>query len=107
MSPTNYTTMVPSSTSHEKARHSTRAYLGKFYKYPLKLSNNQAKLSKQSLTAHAAIRIVLLTLQGCTATHTHTHQLLPGSGTLQAGTGEDVATKHRPQLCSSTESHLS
>src|SRR3954466_591996 len=35
-----------------------------------KLSNNQAKLSKQSITADAAIRIVLLTLQGCTATHT-------------------------------------
>src|SRR3954466_14223420 len=35
-----------------------------------KVSNNQAKLSKQSLTADAAIRIVLLTLQGCTATHT-------------------------------------
>src|SRR4051812_17685619 len=35
-----------------------------------KLSIDQAKLSKQSITADAAIRIVLLTLQGCTATHT-------------------------------------
>src|SRR3954452_88000 len=32
----------------------------------LKLSNNQAKLSKQSITAETAIRIVLLTLKGCT-----------------------------------------
>src|SRR3954462_8378848 len=31
-----------------------------------KLSNNQAKLSKHSITADTAIRIVLLTLQGCT-----------------------------------------
>src|SRR3954464_12627751 len=43
-----------------------------FISIRLKLSNNQAKLSKQSLTADAAIRIVLLTLQGYTATHTHT-----------------------------------
>ena len=28
--PNNYTTMVPSSTSHEKARHITHAYLGNF-----------------------------------------------------------------------------
>src|SRR3954469_15542445 len=28
--PNNYTTMVPSSTSHERARHSTHTYLGKF-----------------------------------------------------------------------------
>src|SRR3954471_17107424 len=65
--------MVTSSTSPRGAHHSTHAYLGKFYKYPLKLSNNQAKLSKQSITEDAAIRIVLLTLQGCTATHTCHH----------------------------------
>src|SRR3954466_7340532 len=56
--PNNYTTMVPLSTSHEKARHNTHAYLGKFYKYPFKLFDNQAKLSKQSITADTAIRIV-------------------------------------------------
>src|SRR3982750_4700430 len=38
-----------------------------------KLSNNQAKLSKQSITADTTIRIVLLTLQGCTTTHTCHH----------------------------------
>src|SRR3954470_9939820 len=41
-----------------------------FISIQFKLSNNQAKLSKQSITADAAIRIVLLTLQGCTTTHT-------------------------------------
>src|ERR1044072_5089027 len=39
-----------------------------------KLSNNQAKLSKQSITADTTIRIVLLTLQGCT-TFTHMSSL--------------------------------
>src|ERR1043165_6926314 len=39
-----------------------------------KLSNNQAKLSKQSITANTTIRIVLLTLQGCT-TFTHMSSL--------------------------------
>ena len=53
--PNNYTTMVPLSTSHEKACHSTHAYRGKFYKYPFKLSNNQAKLSKKSITVDTAI----------------------------------------------------
>ena len=38
-----------------------------------KLSNNEAKLSKQSITADTAIRIVLLTLQGCT---TFTHMII-------------------------------
>src|SRR4051812_40303128 len=38
-----------------------------------KLSNNQDKLSKQSITADTAIRIVLLTLQGCT---TFTHMII-------------------------------
>src|SRR4051812_46619501 len=37
------------------------------------LSNNQAKLSKQSITADTTIRIVLLTLQGCT---TFTHMII-------------------------------
>src|ERR1041384_4865120 len=50
--------------------------LASFIGIQFKLSNNQAKLSKQSLTADAAIRIVLLTLQGCTATHT-CHPLPP------------------------------
>src|SRR4051812_36341688 len=35
------------------------------------------------------------------------HQLPPGSGNLQAGTGEDVATTLRPQLRSNPESRLS
>src|ERR1041385_8070930 len=99
--------MVTSSTSPREAHHSTHAYLASFRSIQFKLSNNRAQLSKQSLTADAAIRIVLLTLQGCTATHTHTHQLPPGSGTLQAGTGEDVVTTLRPQLRSSPESRLS
>src|SRR3954463_14836429 len=38
-----------------------------------KLSNNQAKLSKKSITVDTAIRIVLLTLQGCT---TFTHMII-------------------------------
>src|SRR3954469_4963667 len=37
-----------------------------FRSIQFKLSNNQAKLSKKSITADTAIRIVLLTLQGCT-----------------------------------------
>src|SRR3954469_971168 len=53
--------------------------LASFRSIRFKLSNNQAKHSKQSITAETAIRIVLLTLQGCTTTHTH-HQLLPGDG---------------------------
>src|SRR4051812_40394143 len=88
--PNNYTTMVPLSTSHEKARHSTHAYLGKFYKYPFKLSNNQAKLSKHSITADTAIRIVLLTLQGCT---TFTHMTISYHLCTRhhsRGVGEDV-----------------
>src|ERR1041385_1956252 len=46
--------------------------LASFISIQFKLSNNQAKLSKQSITADTAIRIVLLTLQGCSATHTWT-----------------------------------
>src|SRR4051812_106329 len=71
--PNNYTTMVPLSTSHEKSRHRTHDYLGKFPKYPFRLSNNQAKLSKQSITTDTALLIVLLTLQGCT---TFTHMII-------------------------------
>src|SRR3954468_11255494 len=44
-----------------------------FISIQFKLSNNQAKLSKQSITADTAIRIVLLTLQGCT---TFTHMII-------------------------------
>src|SRR3954466_11095411 len=40
-----------------------------------KLSNNQAKISKQSITADTAIRIALLTLHGCT-TFTHVSSLI-------------------------------
>src|ERR1043165_8314134 len=48
--------------------------LASFRSIRFKLSNNQAKLSKQSITADTAIRIVLLTLQGCT-TFTHVSSL--------------------------------
>src|SRR3954465_7811414 len=44
-----------------------------FRSIQFKLSNNQAKLSKQSITADTAIRIVFLTLQGCT---TFTHMII-------------------------------
>src|SRR3954470_23800131 len=54
-----------------------------------KLSNNQAKFSKQSITADTAIRIVLLTLQGCTATHMKSSVTAFGLDTIQAGVGED------------------
>src|SRR4051812_29312417 len=50
-----------------------------FRSIQFKLSNNQAKLCKQSITADTAIRIVFLTLQGCTTTHT-LHQLPPWDG---------------------------
>src|ERR1041385_5644630 len=83
--------MVTSSTSPREAHHSTHAYLASFRSIQFKLSNNQAKLSKQSLTADAAIRIVLLTLQGCTAAHT-CHQLPPLSVTVQ-----EVTARMPPQ----------
>ena len=54
-----------------------------------KLSNNQAKLYKQSITADTAIGIVLLTLQGCTATHMKPSVTAFGLDTIQAGVGED------------------
>src|SRR3954468_13867620 len=60
-----------------------------FRSIQFKLSNNQAKLSKQSITTDAAIRIVLLTLQGCTATHMKPSVTAFGPITLQVGVGED------------------
>src|ERR1041385_8951097 len=77
-----------------------------FRSIQFKLSNNQAKLSKQSITADAAIRIVLLTLQGCTATHT-CHQLPPFVCHCSRGDSDDATTTLRPQLRSSPESRLS
>src|SRR3954465_7316622 len=71
-----------------------------------KLSNNQAKLSKQSITADTAIRIVLLTLQGCTTTHT-CHHLPPFACHRSRGDSEDATTTLRPQLRSSPEGRLS
>src|SRR3954462_6816512 len=47
--------------------------LASFISIQFKLSNKQAKLSKQSITADTTIRIVLLTLQGCT---TFTHMII-------------------------------
>src|SRR3954469_20674341 len=71
-----------------------------------KLSNNQAKLSKQFITADTAIRIVLLTLQGCTTTHTY-HHLPPFACHRSRGDSEDAATTLHPQLRSNPESRLS
>src|SRR3954469_10533787 len=71
-----------------------------------KLSNNKAKLSKQSITADTAIRIVLLTLQGCTTTHT-CHHLPPFAYRHSRGDNEDATTTLHPQLRSSPESRLS
>src|SRR3954467_11925924 len=63
--------------------------LASFRSIQFKLSNNQAKLSKQSITADTTIRIVLLTLQGCTATHMKSSVNAFGLDTIQAGVGED------------------
>src|SRR3954466_15248419 len=52
----------PSRLRHEKAHHSIALILVCFRSTRFKLSNTQAKLSKQSITADTAIRIVLLTL---------------------------------------------
>src|SRR3954469_464584 len=71
-----------------------------------KLSNNQAKLSKQSITADTTIRIVLLTLQGCNTTHTY-HHLPPFACRRSRGDNEDATTTLHPQLRSSPESLLS
>src|ERR1041385_4557603 len=80
--------------------------LASFISIQFKLSNNQAKLSKQSLTADAAIQIVLLTLQGCTTTHT-CHHLPPFACHHSTGDSEDATTTLCPQLRSSPESRLS
>src|SRR4051812_47895259 len=56
-----------------------------------KLSNNQAKISKQSITTDTAIRIVLLTLQGCTTTHTCHHLR------LLCATVQEVTARMSPQ----------
>src|SRR3954468_1177506 len=63
--------------------------LASFRSIRFKLSNNQDKLSKQSITADTAIRIVLLTLQGCTATHMKSSVTSFCLDTVQAGVGED------------------
>src|SRR3954462_13601985 len=47
--------------------------LASFISIQFNLSNNKAKLSKKSITAATAIRIVLLTLPGCT---TSTHMII-------------------------------
>ena len=70
------------------------------------MSNNQAKLSKQSIIADTAFRIVLLTLQGCTTTHTF-HHLPPFACRRSRGDSEDATTTLHPQLRSSPESRLS
>src|SRR3954463_3002932 len=76
-----------------------------FISIQFKLTNNRAKLSKQSITADAAIRIVLLTLQGCTATHT-CHQLPLFACHRSRDDSDDATTTLHPQLRSSPESHL-
>src|SRR3954470_12510049 len=80
--------------------------LASFISIRFKLSNNQAKLSKQSITTDMAIQIVLLTLQGCTTTHT-CHHLPPFACRRSRGDSEDATTTLHPQLCSSPESCLS
>src|ERR1041385_6347774 len=68
--PTNTPLWLLPRLPHEKHTIALTLILVYFRSIQFKLSNNQAQLSKQSLTADAAIRIVLLTLQGSTATHT-------------------------------------
>src|SRR3954462_7456520 len=67
-----------------------------FISIQFKLSNNQAKLSKKSITADTTIRIVLLTLQGCT---TFTHMTISYRLWLRhhsRGVGEDVLRNTSP-----------
>src|SRR3954471_14757948 len=90
---------------HEKYTIALTLILVCFRSIQFKLSNNQAKLSKQSITADAAIRIFLLSLQGCTATHT-CHQLPPFACHRSRDDSEDATTTLRPQLRSSLESRL-
>src|ERR1041384_4601577 len=65
--------------------------LASFRSIRFKFSNNQAKLSKQSITADTAIRIVLLTLQGCTTTKM-CHHLPPFACLRSRGDSEDATT---------------
>src|SRR4051812_47777349 len=65
--------------------------LASFRSIQFKLSNNQAKLSKQSITADTTIQIVLLTLQGCTTTHM-CHHLPPFARHRSRGDNEDATT---------------
>src|SRR3954464_7588920 len=58
------------------------------------------------MTADAAIRIVLLTFQGCKL-HTHDHRLPPSLTTIQEVTARMFTTTLRPQLRSSPRSQLS
>src|SRR3954466_10343123 len=97
--------MVLPRLPHEKHTIALTLILVYLRSIRFKLSNNRAQLSKQSLTADAAIRIVLLTLQGCTATHT-CHQLLLFACHRSRGDSDDATTTLRPQLRSSPESHL-
>src|SRR3954466_13825418 len=66
--------------------------LASFRSIWFKLSNNQAKLSKQSITADTAIRIFLLTLQGCTP-FTHMSSLTA----FDLVTVQEVTTRMTPQ----------
>src|SRR3954467_13742383 len=70
-SPTNTPLWLLPRLPHEEHTIALTLILASFISIRFRLSIDQAKLSKQSITADAAIRIVLLTLQGCTATHTH------------------------------------
>src|SRR3954469_622132 len=97
--------MVTSSTSHEEHTIALTLILATFISIRFKLSIDQAKLSKKSITAEAAIRIVLLTLQGCTATHM-CHQLPLFACHRSRDDSDDATTTLRPQLRSSPESHL-
>src|SRR3954466_10787157 len=97
--------MVTSSTSHKEHTIALTLILASFISIRFKLCIDQAKLFKQSITADAAIRIVLLTLQGCTATHT-CHQLPLFACHRSSDDSEDATTTLRPQLCSSPESRL-
>src|SRR3954465_4956882 len=90
---------------HEEHTIALTLILASFISIRFKLSIEQAKLSKQSITEGAAIRIVLLTLQGCTATHT-CHQLPLFACHRSRDDNNDATTTLRPQLRSSPESHL-
>src|ERR1041385_2689290 len=90
-SPTNTPLWLLPRLPHEEHAIALTLILVCFRSIQFKLSNNQAKLSKQSITVDAAIRIVLLTLQGCTATHT-CHQLPPFACHRSRDDSEDATT---------------